>query len=116
MELQQSSTTVVDDARFGSFNAIKKLTVHVASDWGLMLHFLDWSRPNGANEPLVAYRLEDGERGAFEKKSGGTHLFSRKQEMDWLQESHENGAKVKGRLSLGVGIRGVSYGCLGESL
>lgn len=97
----------MDDARYGSFNAIKKLTVHVASDYGLTLHFLDWSRRNDANEPLVAYRLEDGVQGAYEKKASGHH-FSRKQGMDWLQESHENGAKVKNRLSLGVGVRGVS--------
>lgn len=95
-----------NDTKFGSFNAIKKLSVHIASDYGLMLHFLDWSRRNDANEPLVAFRLEDAEQGSYEKKSGG--LFSRKQGPDWLQESHENGAKVRGRLSLGVGIRGVS--------
>lgn len=96
-----------DDTKFGSFNAIKKLSVHVASDYGLMLHFLDWSRRNDANEPLVAFRLEDVEQGSYEKKSGG--LFSKKPGPDWLQESHENGAKVRGRLGLGVGIRGVSF-------
>lgn len=113
------NTHVKQDCDYGSLYAVKKFTVHHAPPhMPNTLHFLDWSLRNDNNEPLVAYRIQAIENfvahGAAQHTTQFVPLGEKSSVNDWLLDSHENGAKLRGKLLLAAGVAGVSSRVTGE--
>ncbi|MCO5549755.1 hypothetical protein L7F22_003228 [Adiantum nelumboides] len=84
-----------------SFNATKKLIVqHAPASEPNTIFFIDMAQMDELGNPLVAFRLH------ADPMSNPGELKVNKKGHDWLMQSHETGAKLKGRLWLSSGRDG----------